>query len=171
MFPVQRAPWWPSCDVHSFLQYHCAGCFLLSARTLACVRQVRLCLARPFPRTPCTYAPAWELGLVQKTKLTGALEASCCQSAGVSSWWRHRCRLQHLMWGGRDRTAAMARKGWCWWRVSSGCAPPPSPCGLLWIGNALPHFCACLLNLITHPSQQLYKLLDVLLMHPVSLKI
>lgn len=56
--------------------------------------------------------------------------------------------------------------------VSSGYAPPPSPCGLLWIGNTpSPPFCACLLDLFAHPSQQLCKLLDVLLMHPVSLKI
>lgn len=34
-----------------------------------------------------------------------------------------------------------------------------------------PPFCACLLDLFAHPSQQLCKLLDVLLMHPVSLKI
>lgn len=34
-----------------------------------------------------------------------------------------------------------------------------------------PLFCACLLDLFAHPSQQLCKLLDVLLMHPVSLNI
>lgn len=155
--PAQRAPWWHSCDVQFFLHSLCR----LQAPAESVFRVWEVCLS------VCACVLDCGLGLVHKTQLTAwGLGAQGFHPGGGLDI---PCNIYCVAVAGAV-AAAVASECQCWWWVSSGCAWPPPPCGMLGLGM-LSLLCSCLLSVVVHRSQQVYKLLDVILMHPVSLKI